>query len=546
MKKSKKPKKIDISTEQLQELTDRLESNRLEPRDLEIIRAVLKSYVYLQTMIEQKKTSIKKLMRMLFGKTEKSKKLRGKSKDSKDKSGDENRKDGSDPGGSTTPSDQGPTKKVKGHGRNGHSAYTGAERVSVTHPDLKPGDPCPECPKGKVYEIKEPETVVRITGAAPLQATAYELEKLRCNLCGMIFKPQLPPQASSEKYDETARAMIALLRYGSGFPMKRLENLQAGFGVPLPASTQWEVAEKEADKIYPAYDELLRLSAQAVILHNDDTPMKILDLMKEIQVQQEQDEKKSSRTGIFTTGIVAKLEDHMIALFFTGRNHAGENITEVLRKRSSGLPPPIQMCDALSRNCSKEFKTILANCMTHGRRNFVDVYESFPEQCQYVIDTLADVYKHDSETKQQAMSAEERLEYHQTHSGPLMDDLKLWLEEQLAEKKTEPNSGLGQAIGYMLNHWKALTQFLHAPGAPLDNNICERALKRAILHRKNSLFYKTQHGAYVGDLFMSLIHTCHLSKVNPFHYLVSLQKYSSELFKNPAAWLPWNYQQTMT
>jgi len=533
MKKVKKPKKIDINTEQLQELSQRLEEQRLEPRDYEIIRAVLKSYVYLHTMLQQKKTSIKKLLRTVFGKTEKSKNLLKKSKDGKDKNSN-------DPGSSTT-TDQGPEKKVKGHGRNGHSAYTGAERISAEHPELKHGDPCPECPKGKVYDVKEPETIVRIKGTAPLQATAYELEKLRCNLCGLIFKATLPAQAGPKKYDETAAAMIALLRYGSGFPFKRLENLQAGFGVPLPASTQWEVAEQAADKIYPAYDELLRRSAQAEILHNDDTPMKVLELMKE---NQEQEKKKSSRTGIFTTGIVARLAGRRVALFFTGRNHAGENMTEVLRKRSSGLPPPIQMCDALSRNISKEFATILVNCMSHGRRNFVDIYESFPEQCRHVIETLAEVYKNDAETKQQAMSADERLEYHQTHSGTLMDNLNLWLEEQFSEKKVEPNSGLGEAINYMLNRWKALTQFLRVPGAPLDNNICERALKRAILHRKNSMFYKTLHGAYVGDLFMSLIHTCHLSKIDPFDYLVSLQKYSPEVFKNPAAWLPWNYKYT--
>lgn len=533
MKKHKKPQKIEMSSDELQQLTSRLEQ-QLQRRDYEVVKAVLESYVYLYSMLQQKKTSIKKLLRTVFGKTEKSKNLPKKPKDSKDDSSDDD-----PPAAGASP---GTKKKVKGHGRNGQSAYTGAERQYVEHPDLKAGDPCPECPNGKVYEMKEPEMVVRIQGTAPLQATAYELDRLRCNLCGMIFKATLPKQAGSKKYDETAAAMIALLRYGSGFPFKRLENLQAGFGVPLPASTQWEVAEQAADKIYPVFDELLRQSAQAEVLHNDDTPMKVLDLIKENKALEN---KKSSRTGIFTTGIVAKLADHKMALFLTGRKHAGENMADVLSKRSSGLPPPIQMCDALSRNTTAEFKSILANCLTHGRRNFVDIYESFPEQCRHVIDTLAEVYKHDADTRQQAMSADERLEYHQTHSGPLMDNLMQWLEGQLSEKKAEPNSGIGQAIGYMLNHWKKLTQFLRVPGAPLDNNICERALKRAILHRKNSMFYKTRHGAYIGDLFMSLIHTCHLSQVNPFDYLVNLQKNTSELFKNPSAWLPWNYNETM-
>ncbi len=94
----------------------------------------------------------------------------------------------------------------------------------------------------------------------------------------------------------------------------------------------------------------------------------------------------------------------------------------------------------------------------------------------------------------------------------------------------------------MNNHWPELTRFLDVPGAPLDNNICERSLKRCIQHRKNSLFYKTEHGAYIGDMFMSLIHTCNLMRVNPFDYLVTLIKNSSALFKDPSKWMPWNYK----
>ena len=126
-----------------------------------------------------------------------------------------------------------------------------------------------------------------------------------------------------------------------------------------------------------------------------------------------------------------------------------------------------------------------------------------------------------------------------------MDDLDEWFKAQLEDKKVEPNSGLGKAIKYMQKHWKELTLFLREPGAPLDNNLCEQALKKAILHRKNSLFYKTKHGAYVGDMFMSIIHTCILCNVNPFDYLTQLQKHSSRLFKDPGKWLPWNYKQAI-
>ena len=143
--------------------------------------------------------------------------------------------------------------------------------------------------------------------------------------------------------------------------------------------------------------------------------------------------------------------------------------------------------------------------------------------------------------KEQNMSADQRLRFHQSKSAPLMEDLETWLNDQLDQRKVEPNCGLGQAISYMLNHWQPLTLFLRVPKAPLDNNICERALKKAILHRKNALFYKTENGARVGDLFMSLIHTCNLAGVNPFDYLTELQEHSSELSEHPENWLPWNY-----
>ena len=132
--------------------------------------------------------------------------------------------------------------------------------------------------------------------------------------------------------------------------------------------------------------------------------------------------------------------------------------------------------------------------------------------------------------------------FHQQHSAPLMEQLRRWCQDQLAHKKTEPNSGLGQAIRYLERHWNPLTLFLRVPGAPLDNNVCERALKKAVLHRKNALFYQTAHGAEVGDIFMSLIHTCELNQVNSFEYLVALARHGAQVAATPAAWMPWNFR----
>ncbi|HEX9872391.1 MAG TPA: transposase, partial [Candidatus Tectomicrobia bacterium] len=131
-----------------------------------------------------------------------------------------------------------------------------------------------------------------------------------------------------------------------------------------------------------------------------------------------------------------------------------------------------------------------------------------PEPCRHVIEVLAEVYRHEAHCREQNLSHAQRLAYHQEHSAPLMEALKTWMVEQLESRQVEPNCGLGQAIHYMLKHWNELTLFLRQVGAPLDNNICERALKKAILHRKNSLFFKTKNGAEVGDIYMSLIYTC--------------------------------------
>ena len=119
------------------------------------------------------------------------------------------------------------------------------------------------------------------------------------------------------------------------------------------------------------------------------------------------------------------------------------------------------------------------------------------------------------------------------------------MQLQIDQKQVEPNSGLGQALNYMLRRWEPLTRFLTVAGAPLDNNAVERVLKMAILHRRNSLSYKTVRGAQLGDIFMSLIHTCELNQINPFDYLMALQRHADSVPKNLTAWLPWNYQATL-
>jgi len=252
--------------------------------------------------------------------------------------------------------------------------------------------------------------------------------------------------------------MIAQLRYGSGVPFQRLERLEANLGIPLPAATQWEVVEEKAELLRPAFEELIGQAAQGELAHNDDTSMRILKLAREPAP-----EGKAERTGVFTSGIVSRVGVWLMALFFSGWRHAGENLAEVLKRRAPGLPPLIQMCDALSRNApklSEGVKLLLANCLAHGRRQFVEIAANFPEQCRYVLETLGGVWYNDELAREQKLTSEERLTFHQQHSGPLMKSLKEWMEAQLARRQVEPNSGLGKAIQYMLRHWMPLTLFL--------------------------------------------------------------------------------------
>ena len=221
-----------------------------------------------------------------------------------------------------------------GHGRNGAAAFTGADKVAVAHATLHSGDLCLECRRGKVYGLKEPATLVRFVGHAPLEATVFEMERLRCNACGQIFKADEPKAAGPAKYAETAVAMIALLKYGTGVPFQRLERLQEQLGMPLSAATQWDLMAAAAERIRSALEELIRQAAQGSVMHNDDTGMRILRLTRE---------PGDKRTGTFTSGIVSIVGAWTIALYFTGWKHAGENLAEVLKQRVRELPAPIQM-----------------------------------------------------------------------------------------------------------------------------------------------------------------------------------------------------------
>ena len=526
----------------LDRLIERARQAPLSDEDYATLKAALHTLGTVAELVEAKGATIARLRQLLFGPTSE------KTRAVLERVGLGAEAAPESPADHAASADAEARPRAPGHGRRGADAYPGAIQIPVAHARLAHGARCPGCTKGKVYAQRDPGVLVRIVGQAPLAATVYQLEKLRCNLCGEVFTADPPPGVDPEKYDATSTSMVALLKYGAGVPFHRLERLQAHVEIPLPASTQWEMVAEAAARLRPVWDELVRQAAQGEVLHNDDTRMTVLALAPAARAPDPDATEEGvapDRTGVFTSGLVATRDGQRSALFFTGHRHAGENLARVLAERAADLGPPIQMCDALSRNLPKPLAVVLGHCLAHARRKVVEVTPSFPAECRHILEALGEVYRCDDDARAARFSPGERLVAHQTRSGPVLADLHTWLRAQLDDHRIEPNSGLGQAITYLLKHWTPLTLFLRVPGAPLDNNLCERALKKAILHRKNALFYRTAAGAQVGDLFMSLIHTCELAGANPFDYLTELQRHADAIASTPAAWMPWNYRQTL-
>ena len=375
--------RLELDRSELEAILERAKTTPMSEAEHAKLHAVVETLVFLTQELEKKHVSIQRLKQLLFGATtETTRKVLEKLLDETSKEsicGDD---------AAQKPESEA-AQKAPGHGRHGAEDYGGAEKIRVPHESLKPGDPCPDCKKGTVYESVEPGHLVRITGQAPLGATVYELQKLRCNLCGEIFTARTPPGVGTQKYDAESASMIALLKYGTGLPFNRLERLEGSLGIPLPAATQWEIVESCGQQLEPAFDELIGQAAQGQVVHNDDTTMKVLALIHPSGESTGSDPMEhSERKGVFTSGIVSILEGRRIALFFTGHHHAGENLGAVLKRRACELGQPIQMCDALSRNLPKELQTIVAHCLAHGRRQFVDVAANFPGECLYVLEIL--------------------------------------------------------------------------------------------------------------------------------------------------------------
>lgn len=532
MSKKVKDKVLKLSEEEYSSLRERVKRSNLGGKDIETILTILETFANLKQLLAKRSTRLLSLLRKLFGvKTEKSADTDTDKNDSK-------------------PKNKGPGRS----GRNGRNDYPGAPKTEVSHPELSPGDQCPECETGKLQD-GEPAVDYDWRGSAPIHLEIFLLQRLICTICKATFTAPSPVAETAKTVDDSgdsvktarcdrnamANAVVACLRYMFGIPFYRLAKIQGKMGIGLPESTQYQMVQQVFESAVPVYLELIARAADATLIMADDTTMKILDWLAGKGPPNKTNGQGLKRAQ--STAIVAKMaEGQSIVLYLTDEKQAGRHVEALLEKRSTDSGVPIYMCDGLAANkVGDDRLVVLCHCLDHARRKFYDIKSTYASECGYVLDELKLVYKTDKEAKEMALAPDQRLEHHKKYSGPVMERLGKWMQDGLKQGYVEENSELGGAIAYCLERWTELNEFLHTPGIPLSNAECEQKIKLIITHRKNSLFYKSARGAYVGDVIQSLIATCHESNTNCFQYLEWLQMNKADVAKNPGDYLPWMF-----
>ena len=536
----------DIDIQALDALIERLQQAKtyeltLKPADIELLITALLTLSHLQDKLSDQDITVHKL-RKLAGIISSSERLKdllpANSIDDEKSEADQKSKEGDD---NKTNRKKKPKPKKK--------PFTPVIPEQIYHPlssDFSKGMRCPECEIGTLSKY-EPAVMLRITGHSPYEVKRHIMERLRCNACGVYFTAPLSDEVKkdgtvNQRYGYSARSLMAINKYYMGQPFYRQATLQQILGVSITASTLFDQCEHVANAIKPVYDSLLLLAANAVAYEIDDTPYKILK-EREAQKPNRKTGKLQRRTGTNASGLIATLaEGQLLILIKTDIGHAGEWIDEILKQRSSKLPPPLLMSDALSSNNPTVTPVIHSLCNAHARRKFAELIEHFPIGAEWVLKQYAAIWINETHCTDEKLTPAERQSYHQKNSLPVMNTMKKRFETELENESVEENSGLGKAMCYFLNRYTGLIQFCHKDNARLDNNRMEAELKIPIRNRKNAYFYQTQVGADISDILTSVISTCIHANVNPFDYLTWIQQNPIQVKASPDSCFPWNYQ----
>jgi ssDNA-binding Zn-finger/Zn-ribbon topoisomerase 1 len=514
---------MQISLVEIEKTLDLIFASNLDDVTKEFLKESLRALVKLDQLVGANKVTIARL-RKIF-----------------DKQSEKNKSSNTLP---VPPKPKNHKGRVKGQGNFAKDDYANADKKKhFLSDDKKENQICPDCNNGKLKTV-ESEFFIRLTGSPTAKAVIHEAETTECLNCGAVFVADFEGK-SQGKYDLTLISIIAIMHYLGSFPFYRLEKIQKMFVTPLPRSVQWDLMNSLAKILEAIWQEMLNIAREANSFYIDDTGNKILTKTKELK-----ELPKGERKKLQTTGIIAEvINQFKMVMFFTGIKYAGENMKDLLEGRIS-LDPVMIMSDALNQNNVKNTTGIVEiNCNAHGRRKFQDIEKKYEKEKDYILDLISTVYLNEKTCKENNYTGKIRLLYHQENSTKSMTDLKDWLDGAFEKKITEPNSSFGKSIQYMLNHWEKLIGFLKYEDAALDNNLLEGTLRTPVLNRKNWLFYKTERGALVGDIILSILKTCSLNKKDPFAYLNFIQANANEIEsafgrneKLDPRFLPWNFK----
>lgn len=532
---------VDLTESELDALLERIEQAKthglaLSVGDYELLTGAVLMLANMQERLENNDLSVLKL-RKLLGMVRSSEKLRDLLPTAADQPASSSTGQGNN-------SKRGKAGKSKRHSPRKSKPAVKPQVHNHALEGVNKGDHCSQCRAGKLYKY-EPAVLLRVTGNAPLSCHRHVAQQYRCNSCGEIYTANLPEHVTADgprdqQYGYSARSVMCISKYFAGSPFYRQENINGLLGTSISASTIFDQCEKVANALNPVFKAIKRSAANASLFYLDDTTNRILE--QKPVVKKSRDGRERLRSGIYTSAVLAITDDdRRLVLFQTNVGHAGEFMQEILNARDSARAPPLLMSDALSANHVMEHDFHKCLCNAHGRRMFVELIDQSPDEVVHALELYQHAWVNEVHCVDNALSPEQRRDYHKEHSLPHLETLHGWCHEKLDSDAAEPNSNLGKAMRYFIRHFDGLSAFCRISKSPVDNNEIERLIKLIVRARRNSLFFKTAVGADISDIITSVLAVCNENDVNGFDYLNAIQRNQASVKASPEKWLPWNY-----
>lgn len=448
-----------------------------------------------------------------------------------------------------------PKPKPKGHGRNGPAAFTNAKHVLHRLAAGVIGSLCAACGVGRMTKYRE-KIIIRVIGQPLFLAELHHAEQARCRLCGCVLAAILPAGleegiGKAVTYHWSACATLIVMHYFAAMPFKRLEMLHESWGIPFADANQWEMVNGTLVLLAPLLKVLEKYAVENLISFTiDDTGSQIVELRRQIEAECKAVKavglsEKDVRTGINATCVVVETKEGRIILFYTGRHHAGEIVSVLMKRRPAGTEKVVKVTDGASKNFShgQEDKLIEGVCNAHAFLKFHAVKEDFPADYAVIAEAYDKVFENDAYAAAQGMSPAERLAYHQQKSQPWMKKIKRLCEQKIRDRLVEPRSPLWEPVTFIINQWPKLTEFLRSPNVPIHTNIVEQNLIIPVRYLAASFNFKNQTGADAGDEAMTLIVTARACGAEPVAYLAHCLENHKDLQANPQKYLPWVYRE---